>query len=60
MGKLVQFENRGKGGTDARANRTTEAEILIFTGVRYEREATTTTNPTKPTASSSGGKRKRG
>ena len=59
MGKLVQFESRGKGGTDARVNRTTEAEILIFTGVRYERETTTTT-PTKPTASSSGGKRKRG
>ena len=62
VGKLVQFETRGKGGTDARENRTTEAEILIFTGVRYEREAgtTTTTTPTKPTASSSGGKRKRG
>ena len=59
MGKLVQFENRGKGGTDARGSRTTEAEILIFTGVRYER-GTNTTTPTKPTASSSSGKRKRG
>ena len=58
MGKLVQFERRGKGGTGTRANRTTDAEILIFTGVRYERQAVT--NPTKPPASSSGGKRKRG
>lgn len=59
MGKLVQFESRGKGATDARESRPTEAEILIFTGVRYERQ-TGTTAPTKPTASSSGGKRKRG
>jgi hypothetical protein len=58
VGKLVRFESRGKGATDARATRSTEAEILIFTGVRYERETGTT--PTKPTASSSGGKRKRG
>jgi hypothetical protein len=57
VGKLVQFERRGKGGTGARESRTTEAEILIFTGVRYERQSGT--NPTKPTASS-GGKRKRG
>lgn len=58
MGKLVQFESRGKGGTGQREERATEAEILIFTGVRYERETSTT--PTKPPASSSGGKRKRG
>lgn len=58
MGKLVQFESRGKGSTGAREIRTTEAEILIFTGVRYERQSSV--GPTKPTASSSGGKRKRG
>lgn len=58
MGKLVQFESRGKGGTATREPPTTEAEILIFTGVRYERQSGTT--PTKPTASSSGGKRKGG
>jgi hypothetical protein len=57
VGKLVQFERRGKGGTQARDERATEAEILIFTGVRYERQPGAT--PTKPTASS-GGKRKRG
>jgi hypothetical protein len=56
LGKLVQFERRDKdrgGGTSARAE---SAEILIFTGVRYERD--TSTIPTKPTAS--GTKRKRG
>ena len=58
MGKLVQFESRGKGGTPPREPPSAEAEILIFTGVRYEREPGTT--PPKPTASSSGGKRKRG
>ena len=57
MGKLVQFESKGKGGTGARERPATDAEILIFTGVRYERQ--TGTAPTKPTASS-GGKRKRG
>jgi hypothetical protein len=57
VGKLVQFEQRGKAGAAPRDARATEAEILIFTGVRYERQAST--KPTKPTASS-GGKRKRG
>jgi len=59
VGKLVQFEQRGKGGTPRQAGaKQAEAEILIFTGVRYERETGST--PPKPTASSSGGKRKRG
>ena len=58
MGKLVQFESRGRGGTPPREPPATAAEILIFTGVRYEREPGTT--PPKPTASSSGGKLKRG
>lgn len=58
MGKLVQFERRGKGGAGARAERAAGAEILIFTGVRYERQDDA--KPTKPTASSTGGKRKRG
>jgi hypothetical protein len=57
VGKLVQFESRGKGGTVPREPPATQAEILIFTGVRYERETGST--PPKPTASS-GGKRKRG
>ncbi len=57
MGKLVQFDRRGKDRTTAKPDGSTNAEILIFTGVRYERESGTT--PPKPTASS-GGKRKGG
>jgi hypothetical protein len=53
----VQFDNRGKGRSTGKPDRTSNAEILIFTGVRYERETGVT--PTKPTASS-GNKRKRG
>ncbi len=57
LGKLVPFEKREKDRDGARPARGEgAAEILIFTGVRYERETTT---PTKPTASS-GSKRKRG
>jgi hypothetical protein len=57
LGKLVPFDNQGKGRDDRKGERAGTAEILIFTGVRYERQAPTA--PTKPTASS-GGKRKRG
>ena len=57
LGKLVQFDNRGKGRSTGKPDRSSNAEILIFTGVRYERQ--TSTAPTKPTASS-GNKRKRG
>ncbi len=59
MGKLVQFESRGKGSAAPReGGGSAEAQILIFTGVRYERG--TGAAPTKPTATTSGGKRKRG
>jgi len=58
LGKLVLFEKRSRAETGTRTDGPTNAEILIFTGVRYERGAPTV--PTKPTASSSGGKRKRG
>ncbi len=54
MGKLVQFEGRRRLPGEERAARAQSAEILIFTGVRYEREAPAT--PTKPTTTS---KRKR-
>ncbi len=57
MGKLVQFEGRVRSERTTKVGPSTEAEILIFTGVRYERDTGAT--PTKPTASS-GGKRKRG
>ena len=57
MGKLVQFESREKNDGSPPRSGTGEGQILIFTGVRYERQGTT---PPKPTATSSGGKRKRG
>ena len=56
MGKLVQFENKGRASAAPREGTGTAGQVLIFTGVRYERD----TGPTKPTATSSGGKRKRG
>ena len=55
MGKLVQFEKRESGRDSGRADRGEAAEILIFTGVRYERGNVDA--PPKPTAS--GTKRKR-
>ncbi len=57
LGKLVPFEGRKKDREAGRSRDSRGAEILIFTGVRYERD-TSSTAPTKPTASS-GGKRKR-
>lgn len=56
LGKLVPFEKQAKP-RDAKSDHVGGANILMFTGVRYEREAPT--GPTKPTASS-GTKRKRG
>jgi hypothetical protein len=58
VGKLVQFEGKGKGHNGRRPDASASAEILIFTGVRYERQNSDA--PTKPTATSSGAKRKRG
>ena len=58
MGKLVQFEGTGKGRGGQKPSSSRGAEILIFTGVRYERQSSDA--PTKPTATSSGAKRKRG
>jgi len=54
MGKLVNFERR-KPAHPPRQDQSQGAEILIFTGVRYERSAPVT--PTKPTSSRA--KRKR-
>jgi hypothetical protein len=60
LGKLVQFERRAQGRAPGRPDRSTKAEILIFTGVRYEREAPVAPDvPSKPTPSR-GVKRKRG
>jgi hypothetical protein len=56
MGKLVPFEKQVKP-RERKSDRAGGAEILMFTGVRYERDVPTV--PPKPTASS-GNKRKRG
>ncbi|HEY0034199.1 MAG TPA: hypothetical protein VGB81_13110 [Devosia sp.] len=54
MGKLVKFDSRRKPDA-ARVRGTDTAQILIFTGVRYERGTppTNTVDPSRP-------KRKRG
>jgi hypothetical protein len=57
LGKLVQFERREGRPERSETDRPAQAEILIFTGVRYERD--TQPMPPKPSASS-GSKRKRG
>jgi hypothetical protein len=57
LGKLVQFEKRERVEPDGKPDHSIKAEILIFTGVRYERE--TPDVPSKPTPSR-GVKRKRG
>ena len=48
LGKLVQFEKGRREGRLDRPRRSGGAEILIFTGVRYERQDPAA--PTKPTA----------
>jgi hypothetical protein len=59
LGKLVPFEKQVKP-RERKSDRAGGAEILMFTGVRYERdERDVPTVPPKPTASS-GNKRKRG
>lgn len=57
LGKLVHFEKRVVRPEAGKSPGSTNAEILIFTGVRYERDTPVT--PTKP-SSSPGTKRKRG
>jgi hypothetical protein len=56
LGKLVKFDQRRKAAQRG-AKAPGDAQILIFTGVRYERQAplppTTRLDPTRP-------KRKRG
>jgi hypothetical protein len=54
LGKLVKFDSRQKPDA-ARVRGTDTAQILIFTGVRYERGTppTNTVDPSRP-------KRKRG
>lgn len=56
LGKLVQFHSRRQVRAESREEQARSAEILIFTGVRYERTAPE--SPMKPTTPRA--KRKRG
>jgi hypothetical protein len=56
LGKLVQFEKRSGDARPTEGERRGKAEILIFTGVRYERDNSGA--PSKPLTP--GAKRKRG
>jgi hypothetical protein len=56
LGKLVQFDKRGRH-PKARPVNPGNAQILMFTGVRYQRDGTPV--PGKPVGSSRS-KRKRG
>ena len=60
LGKLVQMPKRGRS---ARPAGLEPAEVIIFTGVRYERNGTPADGasplPNKPTGTTSG-KRRRG
>jgi hypothetical protein len=55
LGKLVQLPKRGRAPKSS-APPTGPAEVVLFTGVRYERNDA----PTKPAGAASGGKRRRG
>lgn len=57
LGKLVEFDRRRRD-IRPRTSKQAPAEILIFTGVRYERGEAK--EPDKPTSASSRTKRKRG
>jgi hypothetical protein len=57
LGKLVQFDKR-RFAAKSEAPKPGESQVVIFTGVRYERRAVAP-EPGKPPAST-GPKRKRG
>ena len=57
LGKLVQFERRRRDAKP-RGPKPAEAQIVIFTGVRYERKEPA--EPDKPSDASARSKRKRG
>lgn len=57
MGKLFQFVKRGRSAKPKRTGPET-AEIVLFTGVRYQREGSPL--PDKPVGAAPGAKRRRG
>ncbi len=58
LGKLVQFEKRRAPRTKQAPASGGRGEVVLFTGVRYERTAAPATLPDKGPAAA-GGKRKR-
>ena len=54
MGKLVQLPKRGR--TRTRSQSAGTGEVLLFTGVRYERGGGSSPLPDKPVGTASGGK----
>jgi hypothetical protein len=56
LGKLVHFDKRGRT-TRAKSPGPGEAQIYLFTGVRYEREPAPV--PSKPAGSAARAKRRR-
>ncbi|MBK8085942.1 MAG: hypothetical protein IPK28_20095 [Devosia sp.] len=59
MGKLVHFTKRGRSA-DGKGTAHEGAEIVLFTGVRYERSGSAPELPTKPVGATSRAKRRRG
>jgi hypothetical protein len=57
LGKLVPFEKRNRTREGGALEKAGKAQILMFTGVRYERDTAET--PPRPTATPRA-KRKRG
>lgn len=57
LGKLVQFIKRDRPPRP-RGGEAATAKIMLFTGVRYERDGTPL--PHKPAGNASGAKRRRG
>lgn len=58
LGKLVPFTKRGRNAR-ARTQPAEPGEVVLFTGVRYERSGAPML-PDKPAGAASGGKRRRG
>jgi hypothetical protein len=57
LGKLVQLPKRGRI-TRTRSQSAGTGEVVLFTGIRYERQGSDL--PDKPAGAATGGKRRRG
>jgi len=60
MGDVILFSTRRQtGATRRRSGESVEAQIMFFTGVRYQRMPDVATETTDGRPTSAGGKRKR-